>query len=90
MPTAKKILITTESHEIFILRTYSQKRAFGLCRSCDREVEMLTLDQAVWQSGLRTNVLVQMAESGAIHTIETRSGHLIICAASINAGPKQE
>ena len=85
MVKAKKILITSESHEVFILRTHSKKRAFGICPSCGREVGMLTLDQAVSESGLRTRVLVQMAEEGTIHTIETQSGHLIFCLGSITA-----
>jgi hypothetical protein len=83
MVKAKKILITTESHEVFILRTSGRLRAVGNCPSCGREVGMLTLDQAVSESGLRTSELVQMAEEGTIHTIETQSGHLIFCLGSI-------
>jgi hypothetical protein len=81
----KKILITTESHEIFVLRTNGQKHAVGFCSLCAYEVEWLTLDQSVSESGLRTNALVQMAEAGDVHTIETLSGHLIFCARSIAA-----
>ena len=90
MDKAKKIVITTESHEIFILRSGSHPQAVGLCRSCGRDVGMLTLDQAVSESGLRTRVLVNMAEARHLHTIETSSGHLIFCAASIDAISKQE
>jgi hypothetical protein len=85
MLKAKKILITTESREVFILRTNSRSHALGMCRSCGCEVGLLTLDQAVSESGLRTGVLVQIAEEGRIHTIETQTGHLIFCHKSITA-----
>jgi len=83
MTNAKKILITTESHEVFILRLGNRERAFGHCADCGHEVEMLTLDQAVSESRLRTSVLVQMAETGKLHAVETRDGHLIVCDESI-------
>lgn len=80
MANAKKIVITTESHETLILRLGSQKRAFGLCEQCRKEVEMLTVDQAVSISGVKTSELVRRIELGEIHGIETQSGHLLICS----------
>ena len=79
MQNAKKILITTESHEIFIMRIADGSRAFGHCGHCGREVEILTLDQAVSFSGLNTRELVHLAETKKIHPIETESGHMLIC-----------
>ena len=83
---AKKILITTESHEIFVLRTDRRDRAYGHCRECDREVEIVTLDQAISISGIRTRDLVRMAEISEIHAIETETGHLLVCKDSLTAG----
>lgn len=80
---AKKILITTESHEIFVLRTDRRDRAYGLCRMCDREVEIVTLDQAISLSGIRTGELVRMAENNEVHAIETSMGHLLVCRESL-------
>ena len=80
---AKKILITTESHEIFVLRTDRRDRAYGLCRACDREVEIVTIDQAISLSGIRTGELVRMAEKNEVHAIETSMGHLLICRESL-------
>jgi hypothetical protein len=80
----KKILITTESHEFFVLRTDRRDRAYGRCSMCGgREVEMLTLDQAVTLSGIRTQDLVRMAEIEEVHAVETTTGHLLICKESI-------
>lgn len=81
---AKKILITTESHEVFILRTDHLDHAFGHCRDCGREVEILTLDRAVSVSGIRTGELVRLAEAKKIHSIETSMGHLLICKESLD------
>ena len=80
---AKKILITTESHEVFILRTDKSDHAFGHCSDCDREVEILTLDQAITQSGIPTGALVRLAEANKVHSIETSMGHLLVCKDSL-------
>jgi hypothetical protein len=81
---AKKILITTESHEIFVLRTGERARAYGQCFDCECEVEILTLDRAVTHSGIRTGELIRMAERNKVHSIETSMGHLLICKKSLD------
>ena len=81
---AKKILITTESHEVFILRTDRRDHAYGLCPVCGREVEILTLDQAVSLSGIRTGALVRLTEANSVHSIETSMGHLLVCKNSLD------
>lgn len=83
MAVSKKILITTESHEIFILRAGSKASLRGFCSGCGREEELLTLDQAVSISGIGAKELFWLAESGRIHAIETDTKHLLICIASI-------
>ena len=81
---AKKILITTESHEFFVLRTDRLHRAYGFCGECNREVEFVTIDQAISLSGIRTGTLVRMAENNELHAIETSTGHLLICKDSLD------
>lgn len=83
MPDTKKILITTESHEKFILRVFGAERALGHCAACGREVELVTMDQGVSLSGVRTGELIRLAEAGEIHSIETDSGHLLFCRGSV-------
>jgi hypothetical protein len=80
---AKKIFITTESHEVFVLRTGTSEWAFGNCRDCGSEVQILTLDGAISLSGIRTGELVRLAETNEIHSIETSTGHLLICKKSL-------
>lgn len=83
MTIAKKILITTEIHEIFIVRRSEQQTIRGFCETCSAENEMLTLDEAVSLTGKSTLELIRRIEAGAIHTIETASGHLLVCQNSL-------
>lgn len=82
MTRAKKILITTESHEIFTLHVNSDRGAAGFCQACNAEVEMLSLEQAVTVTRIHTRDLVRLMDSCTIHAIETNSGHYLVCADS--------
>lgn len=80
---SKKILITTESREIFILRTEGRSDIRGFCPKCAVEVEMLTLDAITSQTGKRTRELFQLIENNSIHSIEATTGHLLVCRYSL-------
>jgi len=79
----KKILIERETFETFILRVNSKARAFGTCPQCKKEVEMLSIDQAVSASSIRTSELLRRIAANEVHGIETASGHLLICDESL-------
>lgn len=83
MTNAKRILITTESREIFILRRGEQQINIGFCETCQAETEMLTLDEAVSLTGESTRDLFRRIEAGAIHPTEIASGHLLVCQNSL-------
>lgn len=83
MTNLKKILITTESHEIFILRTNSGSTISGFCAECKKDVPLFTLDEAVSFSALPTRELIRQAERGTVHAVETASGHLLVCRNSL-------
>ncbi len=83
MKNAKKILITTESHEIFIVRVNRRSNIRGFCPDCAEEVELLTLDEAVSVSTRKTRELIREIEADAVHSIETLSGHLLLCRRSL-------
>jgi len=83
MTIAKKILITTQTREIFILRAETKERFRGFCNGCGREAELVTLDQAVSLSGISAMEIFTLAEANSIHAIETDTKHLLICLASI-------
>ncbi len=89
MTKPKKILITTDSREIFILRAKGKSEIRGFCADCGRETEMLSLDEAVSFSGIRTlEICRQISEGGGgkIHFLETASGHLLVCRDSLKEG----
>jgi hypothetical protein len=83
MSNSKKILITTESHEVFIVRMNGTSNISGFCSVCAEETPLLTLDEAVSLSACHARDLIRQSECGAIHAIETASGHLLICRNSL-------
>jgi hypothetical protein len=80
---AKKFLITTETHEICIVRRNGRDTVRGNCALCGREVEMLTIDLAVTVTGIRSLELFRMLEAGRLHYVESEIGHMLICEPSI-------
>jgi hypothetical protein len=79
----KKFLITTEKHEILIVRQQGQKTLRGFCPQCQAEVDLLSFDSATKISGIGWRALVRGFESGKFHTAESADGHLLICRDSI-------
>jgi len=79
---AKKLLFTTETHEVFVIRTGHEKmRAF--CDGCRREVEMVSLDTAVDLTRNSARSILRAIENREIHSHETVTGHLLVCGESL-------
>ena len=76
-----RILITKSIREIFIIRKIASQRE--PCPRCSADVQMVTLDEAVTLTGRSTRELMRRAAAGQIHSVETASGHLIICKRSL-------
>ncbi len=83
---AKKILIETESHEVFILR--SGTGVGGFCQECGIDVSLFTIDGAISESGLTAVEILERITSGRLHIRETASGHLLICSRSLEEEDK--
>ncbi|MEZ5305873.1 MAG: hypothetical protein R2684_01875 [Pyrinomonadaceae bacterium] len=83
MKNTTKISITTEKKEVFVIRAEKSAPVLGFCSGCGNETELLTIDEAVSESGFSTIGLVGELERGTIHSIETMSGHLLICQESL-------
>lgn len=83
MKNAKKILVTSATSEIFIIRRGRQKTFRGFCVHCKAETEMLDLHTAVTVFGLGTRELIRQIETGAVHSTETANGHLLVCTESL-------
>jgi hypothetical protein len=84
MPSkAKKLLITTVSHEVFIVGVNEETAISGFCPSCDSEVEMLTLSSAARVAGLTGRHMINQIAANEVHSIETANGHLLVCRKSL-------
>jgi hypothetical protein len=80
---AKKLLITTETHEVLIVRGITS--AFrGFCGKCEAEVDTVTLDTAVSVSGISGREVIRHLAADGIHTLETANGYLRVCRNSLN------
>lgn len=84
MTNAKKILITHESHERVVVRPIKNTLR-GFCNACARETELLTLDESVSSVQIPAREIMRRIETGAIHSIETAQGHILICRPSLAA-----
>ena len=80
----KKISITEERREIYIVRMNRQNGVPGFCAECGAESEFFTLDEAVSFSGESTRRIICRVEAGAIHVLEAESGHLLVCRNSLS------
>lgn len=84
MANSKKFLITTTTSEFFIIRRGGRQKALrGFCEVCQRETEMLDLNQEVAIFRLSMREIIYHIDTGAIHSIETESGHLFVCQDSL-------
>jgi hypothetical protein len=83
MANSKKIFITTESREIFIVRMNRKSKILGFCPNRAADVELVTLDEAVSISSRKTLEILSRIQTGAVHSIETLSGHLLVCLSSL-------
>jgi len=81
---AKKILITTESHEVFIIRPIGETAVGGFCPECGEQVEMLHFDAVTSLSGIGGRELIRCLKDGTLHSIESDTGHLLICKRSLS------
>ena len=58
-------------------------RKTAWCRSCSRQVEMLSLDEAAILARVSSRTIFHWAESGVVHSTETPDGLLVICPNSL-------
>ena len=83
MKNAKRILITTTSREVFIVRRNGKEVIHGFCPDCGQEVQMLTLDQSIHACGQSAREIVRRVENGDVHFQETADGLLLLCKKSL-------
>ena len=75
--------ITVETERVLVI-SGSHAAAVNLwCDGCQREVTMIGLDEASAFTGLSDRAIFQLAETNAIHFVETAEGKALFCAASL-------
>ena len=79
----KKIVITAEKSETYVIRQQPKGSLHVWCDGCDQEIECLTIDQAVTLTGLSARRLFHLIEEGEIHFSEMGDGQLLVCPNSI-------
>jgi hypothetical protein len=62
----------------------NRQRKIGWCAGCSRHVEMLGVDAAALAAHVSSRTIFRWADSGAVHSSETREGLLLICAADLD------
>ena len=60
-----------------------RRRKTAWCHSCSRDVEMLSIDDAALFARVNSRTIFHWADSGAIHSVETAEGLLLICPNSL-------
>jgi hypothetical protein len=63
---AKKILITTEKHEVWIIRHGDGRIPFRYCPSCGREVDADDLDAEVSRPGSDRHLNTKTSEENSL------------------------
>ncbi len=79
----KRILIETESHEIFVFSLNGRSSINELCEACGQNVELQTLDSAVSNYGISALEILKLVDKRKLHYLETASRHLLICRNSL-------
>lgn len=79
----KNFLITTMEHEITVIRSESRSAVRDFCPQCRAIVEYTSFDLAGQLVSIGARRLVTGIESGAVHSIETTDGLLVICLRSL-------
>lgn len=78
----KNFLITTEKHEVVIIRGGVDKSR-DQCPKCGVEVEFVSFDTAIELSGLSGRDLVRRIAAESIHSIDTDRGTFRVCRNSL-------
>lgn len=76
-----KIISETERKYSYVVK---KRPTFFFCPACDERREMLSINEAAKMIGENWREIVRRIEDGAIHTSETESGEIYVCAKSLD------
>ena len=86
MMRKRRTEITIETERVVVVRRRLTVGAW--CRSCDRQVAMVTVDEAARMAGVSSRTIYRWVEADQLHFNETAEGQLLICTDSLpTVGP---
>lgn len=88
MNNKRRTVITLETREVTIIRARRQTVSF--CEFCRRDVQTLTLDAAAIVLQSAPNAVLQRAELGELHFLETPNGRRLLCGNSLLASKQNQ
>jgi hypothetical protein len=71
--------ITSETHEVLIVRRRFEPSMRMWCDECGAEVEMLKPEEAAAIANVSTRTIYRWIESAQIHHAESVGGNVIVC-----------
>jgi hypothetical protein len=77
MATPKRIQISIETHQVFIIRRRQSTQVW--CQECGREAEMLDLGDLQALTGIPHQILRDAAETHGWHVLQVHDGSTLIC-----------
>lgn len=75
--------ITIETERLLIIRS-RKTSAQAWCTSCDRQVHMITIDEAAQVAKVSSRLVYRLVEADELHFIETTDKRLLICVNSLH------
>jgi len=82
MGNVKQTQIRINTSELILIKKMNGT-AIADCPQCGARVEMVTPEQAVTMTKIRSRAIYAMVERDQIHFIETNQGFLLICLNSL-------
>jgi hypothetical protein len=83
MKVKRRTKIVTETTRKFSIAVRHTPRRF-FCARCDASAEMLSINEAANRTEKIWREIVDLIESGVLHSTETDAGEIYVCAESIS------
>ncbi len=85
MEKKKITIITSESHEVLVVRRATEREFRRWCPLCGLDVDMFTPQGAATMFGMNIREIYRQLEAGDIHFCEEPSMPLLVCGDSFKA-----
>lgn len=79
----RRATITVETERLVVISGSHAAVTMLWCEACQAEVTMFGLAEASALAGLSDRAIFQLAETGAIHLVETTDGKALFCVRSL-------